>query len=443
MFRTFGLPTLLAVVAAVPAQRPVRMLTSSLEVHQDPRLSPDGLTVAFRAPGKIGAVPSVGGPERLLVQSSVIGDYLWAPTSTGVYYIDGTSLRFVNRNGGASINIANLPGQQHRLWDIDPGDQFAYGTRFEPGPQTWHVWRVATTGSAQPVDIVSSQLVVDEVSVDPTDTRIVYREYFSAPFSAREYWAAPKAGGTPVSLTGVPLNTLPEYAFWIDAATIGFAMLSPTTSRPHLTRVGATTPLQPLTEGFELRRRPSISRNRHWIVCEAQLPVGGVPALLPANGGGLVYLVTERGYAMNSAPTIDGPGLRVAWCAPDPAMPQQPQIWITELDRELSLTPRAEIGAPFTIAMPIAPNEIGAGFLALGRLPSAFPLPNLGYGIALDPTTTVMLFSGAGGAGSLSVTLPLPNDPTLTGIPFYAQGLRMTPAPAVGAFTREAQFVIF
>jgi hypothetical protein len=76
-----------------------------------------------------------------------------------------------------------------------------------------------------------------------------------------------------------------------------------------------------------------------------------------------------------------------------------------------------------------APNTVGVFAAAGAGLPS--PLPVFGVGVWIDPTTlliTATVVSDALGVGS--VPMPIPNNPTLAGLQFFAQFLWLSPTTA-------------
>jgi hypothetical protein len=413
--------------------------------HLEPKLSPDGQIVAFRGPSRIGSVPSTGGTEGLLVSGANLGDFLWAPTSTGIYFLDGVVLKFVSRQGGNPVTISTLTGAQHRLWAVNNNDTRLFGTRFNATTGNYHVFSVPTNGSSAAVDVVTNVLFLDGVRLDPTNAKMLYRAYVPQPFTPREYFKCNLDGSNNQSVTNGSLNGQLEDGDWIDAGqTIAFNLQSTVSNRTHLALIGgAFANPSFLTEGTRIHRRSVVTADRKWILCEGQnSSSGAVPTLLPVRGGGLVPLVFGKSYQFNSPPTIDAQGTRVAWTGIDPLVGGFQQVFSIDLDRELEIGPRIEIGQNFQAAIPVQQNEAGGILLSAGLLPAAIPLPPFRHEVVIDPSTLIIVVTGVGtGSGPITVTVPVPNDPSMQGASLYWQGVRLL--GMLGEFTRHAETRVF
>ncbi len=436
----------LATVAAAPAsaQRRVIQITTASEVHMNAKISPNGNLVAFQGPGKIAVVSYLGSAETPIASGSNLGSFLWSPRSTGVYYLDGSDLRFVAAGGGSPVTLTTLPGQQLRLWCVDAQDRTLFGTRYDQAASLYRIFSIGTNG-ANRTDIVFSVQGLDDVRLDPSDTKILFRNHdFSTPFSPREYFSADRSGANQVSLTGGPINGNPDYGDWVDAGqSIAFTLTSPVSFFPHLARIGpASTAIAMLTEGTSLRRFSAVFPDRKWIAHQAAWAGGIGPAILPPDGGGLVVLSAEdpTTYAFGSPPSVDASGTRVVFAAS--VNGQLAQIYRVELDRELRIFPRVQIGQGVTVELPIAANEVGAAFISAGLLPQPFRLLGFTYGLALDPTVLVTALSGSSASGKLAVAFPVPNDVSMVDQTLYFQGIRVR-TPTTGDFTRFAEVRIF
>ncbi len=443
------LATLLVALPAAAQRRGVTQLTSLQETHQLAKISPNGQTVAFAGPSKIGAVAFGGGAEVTLVNGINLGDFVWSPTSAGLYFLDNAVLKFVPRFGGAPTSLTTLPGQQHRLWAVDAADRKIWGTRLDSTTQTYHIFTVPTNGGAQPTDIVSSVLVMDEVKLDPQDQFILYRAFSPGiPFSPVEYFRADADGQNAVSITGGSVTNLPELADWVDnGQSIVFTMISAASARRHLGRIGPTgTQIRMLSEGSFQRRFSAVSPDRRWVVHHATYGDGSsaAPAVIPADGGGLVLLATDGlFYQFEGPPTADDGGTRIAFAARVFGSPEPAHVFAVELERELYITPRAEVGQSFTVTLPVTSSESGTAFLSIGISPLPFSLFGFEHSLDLDPTLLLPILAGTTSTGSLtSVPIRLPNNPALIGASIYFQGLRVRSSVS-GDFTRYAEVRIF
>ena len=438
------LGAVLSLALPVTGQRSIAQITALPESHQDAKISPDGLLVAFKGPSKIGVVAFVGGTEGVLATGASLGDFLWSPTSSGIYFLDSGVLKFVGRAGGAVTTLASLPGQRHRLWCVDAVDQTLWATRWDPVTFNFHIFTVRTSG-ASPTDIVTSVLELDDVKLDPTQTSIVYRAFVGGtPFPAIEFFSNSAAGGSEVSLSGAPLNSNPQLADWADnGQSIVFSLISPSYSAQQIGRIGpAGTQISMMTDGGAFRRNCAVTRDRQWIVCEAQGANGICPAIVPTDGGGLVPLGDGNTfYLFKGPPTADASGTKIAFAATVFGGGSLPQVFTARLDRDLRIHPRLEVGNSFQVDMPIAAAEIGAVLLGAGLLPAPFPLPGFAYGLSLDPTILVVVASGSSASGNLSVSITVPNTGALVGQSLFFQGLRV--AGLAGEFTRAAETLIF
>lgn len=439
------IPALSVALFAVPsaAQRAISQITFTEEAHQDAQISPNGAFVAYEGPGKISLVPFGGGFEADLVTGSP-GDFVWAPNSAGLYYLVGADLRYVGIGGG-TVPLTTLSGSRHRLWCVDSTESQLWGTRWDQTTGFYSIFVVGTNGAGA-TDIVTTQFVVDQVRIDPTDSKIVYRKTDGLPFSPHEFLSADAAdGNNGVSLTGVGIAGLPEGADWVDnGQSIVFSMISQTSFAWNIARVGPTgTAVQMLTEGSSPRRTSSIAPGRDWVVMQAAHASGVVPAVMPPDGGGIVFLEPDAGdsYTFFGPPTANATGTRVAFAATSTADPGGlPKVYAVSLDRELRIHPRADLGTTFQIDMPVSNSEAGIVYMSGGG-PIA-PITTLGwiYGIALG-APRVVLFAGSGTAGLVQVPVTVPNEPLISGVDVHFQGIR---ASATGLeFTRWAEVRIF
>ena len=426
----------LVLVSSISAQRDIVMITTKAEIHQDALISPDGTNIAFRGPSKISVVSYTGGKESSLVSGLNLGDFLWSPNSSGVYFMENDQVRFVAKNGGNPKVIAKLPGQQHRLWDVDSKDGFLFGTRFDSSNRTYKIFELATDGRSAPKDLVSSAFLMDEVDLDPGGTRLLFRRYSPQPFQPREYLHVDRGGKKEVSLTGKPIGGQIQHGRWVDSGkSIVFSILSSASSTWQLARIGPVgTKIRMLTEGF-MHRFSAVSGNLKWVVMQATDGKQLTAAIVPVDGGGAIMLGTDGlTYQFHGPPSIDRAGQHVAFAAKVSQKSKFSQIFMAELDREIRISPRAEIGKPLGLEMPLPASQIGGVFLSNAIGTKALAVPGHLYGIVLNPALILVVKAGRSSNGKLSVTLPVPNNPWLVGQNVYFQGLRTT--GSTGDFTR-------
>ena len=456
--RTITCAAVAAVLLSSPAAfgqlRGFTKITATAEPHLDPQISPDGSTIAFRGSGKIGSVGFLGGPEGAMAVGNNLGDFVWSPNSSGIYYMDGVDLTFVAKSGGNGLRLTALPGQQHRLWCVDSQDNKVWGTRFEPSTNTYHIFTASTSGAAS-VDIVSSSTVLDQVRLDPSETRIVYREALPVPFAPAEVWSANADGTNPVSLTGGTVARSIDHLDWVDGGqTVAFTLQSQNTGQVQLGRLAtaaSSTSIDPLidmlTEGFLTHRNMAVSADKEWLVHHCQYTASATSttvAILPSTGGGRILLARDnKAYILHGPPTIDAANARIAFAASFPVsdggVPAPPQIYTGSLDRELRIEPRAELGQSFSVTMPIATNEVGAVFIAAGEAPPLV-LPGFAGGLAVNVPLTLM--NGGSSSGELTAALAVPNITSLVGQVLFFQGLRVI-SLSQGDFTRLVDVQIF
>ncbi len=437
-----------AAASALPSQRRVVQVTTSLGVHQDATISPDGRVIAFRGAGLIGVVGFSGGPESTIATGASIGSFLWSPNSSGVYFLDGNNLRFAAAAGGSPLTLATMTGTNHRLWAVNSTDQVLWGTRLEAG--IYRVFIIPTNGGAM-TDIATDTLLLDDVALDPSEQFVVFGASLPQPFQPKEYFrnsAFTKTGRT--SFTGSPISGAngagPSGARWVDNGnTIAFEMVSPTALQTHLYRLILGQSEQAITDGPYFRRSMHSSRDGRWLVHAARWGVVGTLvglAIIPGDGGAQVMLSAEDSvaYILQGLPSMDDSGSRVAFAAS--ANGGTPQIYTVVLDGELRVRPRVEVGKTFSVDMPISASEVGVVFLGGGLYRNFFAVPPFQYGLVIDPLVLIQVVAGASSTGALSVQIPVPNRPSLIGQAAAFQGFRALNASS-GEFTRAAEFYVF
>lgn len=443
--RTLAVALLVATLPEVPCQRSIREITAKPEVHENAKISPDGTLVAFLGPMKLAIVPFIGGTEATIVPNITVTSFVWANGSTGLYYVDGSIVRFIAKGGGNPSTIGTVPGTRQTVWSVDATDARVYGTRFDGATQRTHVFRLNTNGMSAPVDLFNSLGELTEVQLDPTGTKLLYRETAPQPFQPVEYWSFDLATATKTTLTGQIVAGNPTGANWIDnGQAIVFSWIDPISSRFQVARVGASMTPELLTQGSLTHRYASVSGDGKWIALQGQNAFGGIgPAVIRVAGGGIVALEPDAtSFVFKGAPTMDAAGQRLAFAASKNAA--QSQIYAVTLDRELDVRPRPVLGQMFTIEMPLQPtNEAGAVFMTAGLLAAPFPFAGLVYGFALDPTIMVQVGVRNAGQGNVVTNLTVPMDATLQGASVFVQGIRLVNSMLQGDFTRYAEVSIF
>lgn len=429
-------------------------LSSSPDHHLDAKISPDGQTVLYRTgPGKIGRVSTVNGAEIPLVVSAQnnLFDYLWAPNSLDVYFLQGNQVRSISRSGGSSLLLATIAGTNVRIWCVDADGVNIWGTRRENGLH--HIFSLDTSGGLLPVDVLSSPNVLDDVRVDPSGSSILYRSGSAQPFAAKEYYRADADGQNEMSLLATFSG---DSADWADAGQ-NFVLSAFTPTVPPawgIGRVDSAGVLEFLTDADALMRRTSVSADGQWILFEARNPRDGgvIPGVMPATGGGAVMLYSGQNLILNGGSltgglSMDHDNSLVAFSASFSDFPGTPdQVFLVALDREVRIHPRVEVGRSFTVELPVEMGELGALAFSVGvetGTPLTVPGINGAFELLAGPGQFAVVLIGQGdGNGPLTVQGDVPNLPRLIGSDIFFQGLRI-PESGPGAFTHWGWFTIF
>jgi hypothetical protein len=384
-----------AALASLPAQqRTIVPITSSAEEHLGAVLNPAGTHVAFRGPNKIAAVPYAGGPETVLAVGTNLGSFVWAADSRGIYFMEGTDLKFVGSSGGPHTVVLRLPETNHALWDVKNDGSVLLGTWFYVRTsgtpvREWQVFSVRTDGTAPPTVLRRSVLTIDGVRYSPDDMQIAYREYDPTPFQPIDLVVAGADGSNPRSLTnGQGLQIGPTAPWWDPTGSaVCFARTDPALSRQVIERIDvASLAMTPLT--FPTRaRNMSLSLPDGWILYEGFWQAGGVwtPVLMPVSGGGHVFLDPSRPITFTGTPHMDASRAGRVVLSGNLAGAQNSQVLKVELAREIRAYPRIAIGQTFQIDLPLDPGEIGALMLAASISTTPLPLPGLAGAFAIDP----------------------------------------------------------
>jgi hypothetical protein len=422
-------------------QRPAVDLSVKAQAHQTVQISPDGQFVAYRTAQKLALVDILGAQERIVATGTNLDSFLWSPTSQKLFFVDGNDVLSVGRFGGTPLRIATFVNQTVWIWDTDSPGTALVGTHYDPATRVYHLFTVDTSGTKTPVDLITSQDTLREAAVDPSDQFIVYRQQGTQPFDPVSFWRIDANGANPIDLAGGSVGIVATSPHWVDNGdTIVFSGLD-AGGQPQVMRLSRTTQLlEPLT-ARSIHQKVGVSADGSWIIFEAVDGVGGNgPAIMPTTGGGLVYLFTGQGYQYSGPPTIDDSSTHAVWGGARFGQPEAPKPWRVDLDDEMRVHPRAEIGRIVRFDLPAAANEFGVIFLGI-RSPGV-NLPNVSWDFNMGPGFLILII-GQGGVSPVSIALPLPNMPVLRGLRVDFQGLRWDPVAQVGEFTRWGALSIF
>ncbi len=442
--------------SAAPAgaqQRTIVPITNSAEEHVSAVVSPSGGYVAFKGADKLAVVGYGGGNETVLAAGLNLGTFVWAPDSTGLYFMDGPDLKFARVSGGQATIVQRLPETNHILCDIKDDGVLLYGVWFfvrtsGTPVREWQVFSMRTDGSAPPTVLLRSVLTIDGVRLSPDETAMVYREYDPTPFQPIDLVIATATGGNRQSLTnnqGLQLSV--GYPWWDgDGSAILFPRTDLAISRQVVERLTiGTQTITSLT--FPTRARNiSVAPSGDWILYEGYWQAGQVwtPVLMPVRGGGHVFLDTSRPVLFRGTPHLDrAVGNRVVFSG-DLAGANTSQVLKVELAREMRIEPRIEIGQTFQIALPVEASEIGAVFLAAGIAATPVSMPGLAGSFGLDLGNLVTVLVGVGdGQSPLRTQIAVPNVNFLVRKALYAQAVRFMDLTPRGDFTRWVELPIF
>jgi hypothetical protein len=437
--------TLLLGAGAAAQPRPVQIISRSAEIHRAAAISPDGTLVAFAGSGRIGAVDIGGAADRTLVSSATLGTFVWAADSTGVFFVDGTAVKFVGRNGGNPVTLSTPAGSAVWLWDVSPDNRVLYGTRYDPGPMMFHLFTLGTSGTSSAMDRLSSFDSISDVRLDPSRAYLLFRSAPNMPAAMVSYWRVDVDGRNPIDLFGQPVGTFGASGRWLDAGdTIVFDGVIPGVGL-QLLRLNRTRQLlEPMTS-FSAHQRANLAGDQSWLVLESVDGIGGnSPGLLPPDGGAVVQLSFGTAYQYTSSPTIDAQGRFVVFSASRmlPMGSENAKIFKITLDRELRIHPRAEIGRAVSMELPVASNEWGLIMLSGGMSTTPFTIPGIADEFWLDASFSILQLAPPTG-GLVTFQLPIPAIPQLRGIRLFTQGARVNPTTTTGDFGRLTVFTIF
>lgn len=431
-------------------QRTLVPVTSSGEDHSNPVPSPNGQLVAYRGPSKIAVVPWNGGAEVTLASGTNLGSFVWTPDSRGIYYLEGTLVNFVAAGGGLPRQVYALPELSHQIWDIknDESELVCSWLYVRNNGSTTvretHVFMLRADGTAAPRVIAQSVLAIDGVQLSPDEQRLLWRQYDTTPFTPRDYVVANVDGSNQVSLTGgTGFGLNPSFPVWDATGTGVFCWRTDINlGRPVIERFALPGNARTVLSTPAGARELSVSADGAWIICQGYWAPGATwtPMLIPATGGGHVYLDTSRPLGFSGAPQVSVSDRVVM--AGRLGTSQISQVLRCELAREMLVRPRAEVGGSVTIELPVLPGESGVIVLSSTLLPTPVELPGFAGSFQLDPAGMVTLLSGVGNGAPLGMTLPIPNVNFLRRKSAYLQALRLL-SLSQGDFTRLVELPIF
>ncbi|MGA0061066.1 MAG: hypothetical protein ACO3RU_15925 [Planctomycetota bacterium] len=443
---SFALTAATAVLASAPTpaqQRPLVDLSTTSVACQDASISPDGQFVAYRSGGSLTVDRTGGGAAQVVVTSSNLGPFLWSPAGGTLYVLDGNQVVAASRSGGGATNLGIVPGQSVWLWDVDSTNSFLLGTRFDPATSEYHIFRMATSGGQAPIDLVTSQDELSDVDVDPTDAWLLYLQRAPVPFAPYSLMRSAVDGSGATDMRGAPIGLVAQGPRWIDGGDRAVLVGPTPLGSLQLLRIDRLTQSStPLTWAF-VHQRPTVSADGSWVVLAAVDGVGGTgPALVPVEGGGEVLLYTGEGFSYAGSPRLDGRGTAVVFSARRGSQPgENARALKLELDGELRVHPRAEIGGVVLFDLPCSSTEFGA--VLLGQRSAPVTLAGIAFDYDLGPSFAILGLGAGRSSGPLTFPLPIPFAASLQGLVIDFQGLRYSPGAQSGEWTRSGRLPIF
>ena len=428
---------------ATAQQRPLLDLSTTSVACQDASISPDGQFVAYRAGGTLTVDRVGGGAAQVVVTSTNLGPFLWSPAGGTLYVLDGSQVVAASRSGAGATNLGVVPGQSVWLWDVDSTNGFLLGTRFDPSTQEYHVFRMATSGGQAPVDLLTSQDELSDVDLDPTDSFLLYLQRGTYPFAPYSLMRSAVDGTGATDMLGSPIGVVAQGPHWIDGGDRA-VLVGPTAIGSlqllRIDRISQTA--TPLTWAF-VHQRPTVSADGAWVVLAAVDGVGGTgPAMVPIEGGGEVLLHTAEAFGYAGSPNLDSRGTAVVFSARRASNPgENARAFQLDLDGELRVHPRAEIGGVVLFDLPCSSSELGAVLLGQRSLPVT--LGGIAFDYDLGPAFAILGIGAGRSSGPLTFPLPIPFAASLQGLVVDFQGLRYSPGAQSGEWTRSGRLPIF
>jgi dipeptidyl aminopeptidase/acylaminoacyl peptidase len=186
-------------MAAVDGSSPPRQFTAGGKRDGSPRWSPDGSMVAFTSNREKDApqlyvMPVAGGePKRLTDLKQGVSDPRWSP--------DGTRIAFASRLADPAYEEEDdkkrAPRRFTRLW-------FKLDNEGWIGDRRQHIFTVASDGSSEPVQLTKGEFEHDSPAWSPDGTRIAFSSMRHDDWDIRpasDIFAVDAGGGEPELLT--------------------------------------------------------------------------------------------------------------------------------------------------------------------------------------------------------------------------------------------------
>ena len=436
---------LVAVPSELRAQRDAQALTTSLS-HIEARVSPNGARVVSEAGRQLLVVNADGTGERALVERSLRGDFVWAADSSGIYYVDGLSLSFVSALGGSPREVIRLSTSlQIRLGDVDRAGVL-YGAHQDSSAGTpWILFSVQGNGSATSIDELRTEsAAIGRVQLDPSEQFLLYQRFQPVPFTVFEIVRVDAATGmNELVLGGGPIGTNVSSSAWLDNGSTAMVsgVVRSVGPRVGVYRYTAAGDVQLLTDPAVEHAIAEPAAEADWIVVQ---PFddgfgGNGPAIMPKQGGGLVYLDQPgRRYISRGRPDIDAGATQVAFAGELPM--DLSRVYGLEIEDEMRVFPRAEVGNPVTFELTLGSgSSFATMFVSVFKGAAPVVIPGV-----LEEFCLGNLLVSAGsvvGPGTVSTTTTIPNNPSLVGLTIWFQGIRFGGAGAT--WTRHGSLTIF
>jgi len=425
------------------AQAPVQLTTSTAQ-HQDALISPNGARVAFRSgTTSLGLIDIQSRTEVTLFTSatSSLGNFTWAPTNTGLYFANGSDVRFISNTGATSRSIGTVAGTNVDVWAVNDTESTIFGSRFDQATATSYIFRLASNGATAPVDIYSTLGTISKVRLDASNGFLLFERGQGTPFTPVDFVRIDIAGNNPTVLHTTSGTDNAGSPYWLDTGNnMTFSAVSPNNNRNQILAASTANPTTFYTDRSLVARRPFVARGGSWIAFEAQTPLGRRSiAIMDIAGGGVFFLSADHGLlGINGADlegglSMDRAGTRVVFNAEAIPGDPSPQSSMGELRDPIPVRAKLALGQQFTIEMPLAAGFIGAIGAADGFAATPVTLPGFSGQFDLDPATTATVLVGIG-PGTATGTYTVPNNSALLGLFLNFQGVRLQTA-ASGSFT--------
>ena len=297
----------------------------------------------------------------------------------------------------------------------------------------------AAGGLVQLVFLLSNTMNLRLHDVAPGPRRLLCSETSRSAPGTYQYFDIDSGGKNRFNVGSAIAQTTPqiEFASWFAPGSAG-SMLAHTTNaigRDQIIVHGGAFNLHRLTDGIE--NRLGLSEGGIWTAYMKEVkPALWEPAIIKSLGGGEIELAAGTPSIVwpplpCARPTFDASGLRVAWVYGG-------NCWTTELDRELAIGDRAQIGQNVNVTLTLTSGEAGACVIASGLVSPGITIPGLCGTYDLN-ASGVTLFTAANATATFGLQIPF--DFALVGQTLFFQAGRST--GVTGDFTRVARMRIF